>query len=798
VSLLLLPWLAAGYAEAGFVDATPAGLDPSGAKDGGATFFDWDGDGDWDLVTAGAAGQGQLLRNDGAGLAAWTDVTAASAPALLDGTVARGLLVADLTHDGWPDVVRVAAGRLDVLVSAGPPTFAMSPAFGWVFPQDPVVNGLEGAVLLDATGDGWLDVLGAGASIGNFLFVNPADGTADLTVADQSPLGMTLPVNSDFAGAADWDGDGDTDVVIRGAGVGPDAFLAVPGGWQALGFDLDAVNEAKGGVALCDVRQTGALDLLWSSPVTPILSHFAWDGADWSPLSAEDHGITGGVRSVICGDLDNDGVTDLWLPDNGHDVLLYGPDLQDEVLTGDATVDTVAVALADVDGDGDLDAYQVHDGASNALLDNQLADDRWLQVTLLAQVATCPSAPVHRADVGGWARLTDLAGATVTSKVELSGGFGRGQSAWPVLHLGGVDPAVEHRLEVGFAYAHGPALVVLTVPAGVHEVQVVSDDPDGDGLRTADEGQGDLDGDGLLDWADDDTDGDGFSDREESSTGDPCDPPIDTDGDGLPDAADPDSDGDGVDDALDPARTDRDADGDGLEDGDEVAWGTDWVQPDTDGDELLDGDEVDGGTSPVIADSDGGGRSDGAEVLRDGTDPLDPDDDLIDTDEDGVWDGAEGGYGTDPLEPDTDEDGLLDGAEIYGYGTDPLLYDTDGDGIGDGDEVAAGTDPLTPEAPQTTSGPEDVDSDGDGLTDAEEAALGSDPFDADTDGDGVLDGVDPSPLDAGGTGVGKAEAAPMGFGCGAGVLGTARWAAIWVAAVGLSLRRRGAADLRQG
>ncbi len=40
-----------------------------------------------------------------------------------------------------------------------------------------------------------------------------------------------------------------------------------------------------------------------------------------------------------------------------------------------------------------------------------------------------------------------------------------------------------------------------------------------------------------------------------------------------------------------------------------------------------------------------------------------------------------------------------------------------------------------------------LDSDGDGLTDVEERRLGTDPFRADTDADGILDGVDKYPLD---------------------------------------------------
>jgi MYXO-CTERM domain-containing protein len=49
---------------------------------------------------------------------------------------------------------------------------------------------------------------------------------------------------------------------------------------------------------------------------------------------------------------------------------------------------------------------------------------------------------------------------------------------------------------------------------------------------------------------------------------------------------------------------------------------------DTDDDGLNDGEEVDEhGTDPLNADTDGGGTSDGQEI-EDGTDPLDPADDL--------------------------------------------------------------------------------------------------------------------------------------------------------------------------
>ena len=75
-------------------------------------------------------------------------------------------------------------------------------------------------------------------------------------------------------------------------------------------------------------------------------------------------------------------------------------------------------------------------------------------------------------------------------------------------------------------------------------------------------------------------------------------------------------------------------------------------------------------------------------------------------------------------------------------GLDPLIADTDRDGLSDGMEVLEHhTDPLVP------------DTDTDGFTDYAEVLLGSNPTDAsdtpglDEDGDGLIDGLDHAPLE---------------------------------------------------
>ncbi|MGD0116202.1 MAG: right-handed parallel beta-helix repeat-containing protein [Dehalococcoidia bacterium] len=71
--------------------------------------------------------------------------------------------------------------------------------------------------------------------------------------------------------------------------------------------------------------------------------------------------------------------------------------------------------------------------------------------------------------------------------------------------------------------------------------------------------------------------------------------------------------------------------------------------------------------------------------------------------------------------------------------TNPKLADTDGDTVLDGYECLVGSDPNNPHSKPSTSV---IDSDHDGVPDNIEVLFGSDPHNPDTDGDGILDGVE--------------------------------------------------------
>ena len=152
----------------------------------------------------------------------------------------------------------------------------------------------------------------------------------------------------------------------------------------------------------------------------------------------------------------------------------------------------------------------------------------------------------------------------------------------------------------------------------------------------------------------------------------------------------------------------------------------------------------------------------------------------LDTDGDGLTDLLEGGtHGTKAYRADTDFDGLPDGWEIAN-GRNPLVsdaagdfgnglswvqdyrrqfilpnLDSNGDGILDGDANQDGLIVFTVGKFGSNSdldgdglpNAQDSDIDGDGLTNAQEFLRGTNPFQTNTDGDGVNDYDDISPLD---------------------------------------------------
>lgn len=191
------------------------------------------------------------------------------------------------------------------------------------------------------------------------------------------------------------------------------------------------------------------------------------------------------------------------------------------------------------------------------------------------------------------------------------------------------------------------------------------------------------------------------------------------------------------------------------------------IRLDSDGDGLFDDQEIEGWrtkdgsvfkTDPHSADTDGDGLTDREEAgsLLTESDSDEP-----------TYQGL-----SNPLKADSDEDGLDDWTETLGwvdtagkkYFTSPIDPDTDGDGLLDGLEAGeASGDRRGKVVFSMIADPTKADSDNDGLSDLEELDEGTDPFSKDTDGDGLSDldevqviGTDPTSTDSDGDGLSDA------------------------------------------
>ena len=228
----------------------------------------------------------------------------------------------------------------------------------------------------------------------------------------------------------------------------------------------------------------------------------------------------------------------------------------------------------------------------------------------------------------------------------------------------------------------------------------------------------------------------------------------------LLDSAPSDSDQDGIPDADDncliaanPAQTDTDGDqsGDACDADDD----DDGVLDSTDNCVLLD--------NPSQINTDGDAQGDACDTDDDDDGIPDVTDNcaLIDNSSQTNTDGDAQG---DACDTDDDDDGIPDATDNCTLIGNSSQTNTDGDTQGDAcdadddnDTIADVTDncPLWANQEQENLDrdyPGDVcdpDDDDDGLTDVEEANIGTDPRGSDTDGDGILDGDDPSPLDTG-------------------------------------------------
>jgi len=330
------------------------------ASTSGIATGDIDGDGDRDLVLGG-----RLFVNNGRG--AFTDVTATQLPGNDGGRVE----LADLDGDGDLDIV-YATGLLFINNGAG--TFADVTAG-----RLPAVRGQDAAAL-DVDGDGDADLVFAIRNEPNTLFLNDGTGSFVDVTAQRMP---SIAVNSTAVAAGDLDGDGDPDLIFTSSDYEPHNLYRNDGGVfrDVTAHQLPSIGGVEEqDVALGDLDGDGDLDIAFAgagevSGTLAYANRLAFnDGRGFftqrNVTGGTSRGSTARTHAVAIGDVDGDGDNDLLYGNVCCGYCLYcyqgrvnqlmindgSGNFREQILIPNEDKDTFAVALEDLDGDGDLDA----------------------------------------------------------------------------------------------------------------------------------------------------------------------------------------------------------------------------------------------------------------------------------------------------------------------------------------------------------------------------------------------------------------------------------------------------------
>jgi len=403
--------------------------------DGGVSWGDFDQDGDPDLLVGGTT----LFRNEGRG--SFRDVSSdLGLTAVRD---SRGGLFADTDNDGDLDLLVFCgtmglrdrlfrndgkAGFRDISEEPGSPTDAM-PTAGGSFGD---LNG-DGAVDLYLVSAGQKEPAGAEGGADS-LFLNSGKGVFS-EAADAAGVVLERPLSGNGAIITDYDNDGDMDIYVTNGALEPNVlwrndsgaigdkpgsvrFSSAGGDAFARGVDVhgrfgstqcaltgDLDGDSDIDFFLCNTAPF--LDRPFADRSQVLLSsgrpQFAFRDAFAGSGLCDDEAHAG----AVLGDVDNDGDLDLFITERGAGrfARLYvndgGGRFQDVTwLAGLRVEDAGECALADYDGDGDLDVYV--SGRGGRLLANSGNDNHWIGFRLKGKEcgATGISARVTIASAG--------------------------------------------------------------------------------------------------------------------------------------------------------------------------------------------------------------------------------------------------------------------------------------------------------------------------------------------------------------------------------------------------------------
>jgi enediyne biosynthesis protein E4 len=366
----------------------------------GAVFVDLDGDQDFDLMASTVYGGispafNHLYRNNGNGY--FEDMTSSIVPAQTVDLTTSGVAAADFDGDG------------DIDLYFSNPLPVLDPFKALPSPPQKLPN----------------------------FYINNGDGTFTPEYRGIDWTGFTQGVTT-----GDYDGDGDIDIAQAMYGPASTIFRNDgTGHFQNVGAEIGlptGYGEFDNGITWADLDNDGDLDLA-------IVGKGRIDLYRNSGGSYSDYQVIRWTRPiegymVSFGDFDNDGDLDLYLSgenvyeNDGQGNFTLIPPEESGLGASLSIAEPRGCALADFDGDGDLDIYVTNETGSNRLFRNDLNNSAWIKAEVKIDT---------RGRVGGIGAKFDLydagkvgVAAALRGHREMRGESGYlGQDA-PVAHFG--------------------------------------------------------------------------------------------------------------------------------------------------------------------------------------------------------------------------------------------------------------------------------------------------------------------------------------------------------------------------
>lgn len=323
---------------------------------------DIDGDGDWDVLVANADGPSRVWLNDGLGR--FTDSQE------LPVRKVREVGLGDIDSDGDLDAIMVShlkSSSVTIWLNDGTGQFSMT---DW----NPEVDGFLGLKLADVDADADIDAIIASARGANRIYLN--DGKGNLTDSLQR-LGTA---DSRAIGFADLDNDRDGDLFVCNSSRQPNKVWLNDGAGQFADSGQSLGDSKSNGIALIDADGDGDLDAYVTNVDGPdtVWSNSGTGHFNATITYAEEH-APGGIDIA---DLNGDGRLDLFVTNGFRGkrqpsrVLIRNGASFGFTTNWSETAVSSDVALADFDGDGDIDAFVANaDGHSNQVWLNRDLDE---------------------------------------------------------------------------------------------------------------------------------------------------------------------------------------------------------------------------------------------------------------------------------------------------------------------------------------------------------------------------------------------------------------------------------------